>query len=100
MQLSRYCMSYLAMLASMLMLLGSSTHYTQRHVRHTVHLHVMLHVLICDVIDISFLLSVRADVNAFDNFQWTALHHAAHAGEVCAVIQFPYSLRHSFPFMK
>lgn len=25
---------------------------------------------------------LRADVNAFDNFQWTALHHASHAGEV------------------
>ena len=26
--------------------------------------------------------SCRADVNAFDNFHWTALHHCTHAGEV------------------
>lgn len=26
--------------------------------------------------------SLSADVNAFDNFQWTPLHHCAHAGEV------------------
>ena len=24
----------------------------------------------------------RTDVTAFDNFHWTALHHASHAGEV------------------
>ena len=37
---------------------------------------VYLKSLICTSI------SIRADVNAFDNFQWTALHHASHSGEV------------------
>ncbi len=29
-----------------------------------------------------FLLTCGADVNAFDNFKWTALHHACHAGQL------------------
>jgi len=29
-----------------------------------------------------FLLSCGADVNAYDNFKWTALHHASHAGQL------------------
>ena len=29
-----------------------------------------------------FLISCGADVNAFDNFKWTALHHACHAGQL------------------
>ena len=27
--------------------------------------------------------AIRADVNAIDNFMWTPLHHASHAGQVC-----------------
>lgn len=29
-----------------------------------------------------FLLECDADVNAYDNFKWTALHHACHAGSL------------------
>jgi ankyrin repeat protein len=29
-----------------------------------------------------FLLSCGADINAFDNFKWTVLHHACHAGQL------------------
>ena len=32
--------------------------------------------------DIIFLLHFRAQVNLKDNFNWTALHHACHAGQV------------------
>jgi hypothetical protein len=32
-----------------------------------------------------FLLTKGADINAIDNFMWTPLHHACHAGEVSLI---------------
>ena len=35
-----------------------------------------------DINTCKFLLTSGADVNAYDNFKWTSLHHACHAGQL------------------
>ena len=35
---------------------------------------------------LQYFLLFRADINAIDNFMWTPLHHACHAGEVSIIV--------------
>ena len=48
-----------------------------------------------DIETCKFLLTCSADINAYDNFKWTALHHACHTGQLeseffCAIGQYSY----------